>query len=140
MTSPVENDNLTLTTAKLFGIILKLPLEDRLRLLSDLERHLKGERSSIRRKHPRKNILINVDYTVNKRLYNGIVINMSAAGVFIESPKVDLPKFNPGDEVILTFEHPERKQPMRISGEIIRIDKKGIGIKFANPILELLTP
>jgi hypothetical protein len=132
-------DNISTITAKLIGLILKMPLEERRQLLTEVERHHDGQKSFIRRKHTRKNHLIHVDYTVKNRLFNGFAINLSANGVFIESPKNVLPTLSKKDQVILSFDHPEKKEHLKVSGEIARIDAKGIGIKFDQAIMDWWT-
>jgi hypothetical protein len=129
-------NNLAVITAKLIGLILKMPLDERRKLLTEMEQHQNGQKSPIRRKHPRKNHFIQVNYTVNKRLFNGFAINLSASGVFIELPKNMMPAFFKDDQVILSFDHPEKNEPLKITGEIARIDTKGIGIKFDQAILD----
>lgn len=87
-----------------------------------------------------KELLINIDFSIKDRLYKGFSINLSASGAFIESSKSVLPNFSPGDGVMLSFEHPVKKEHVKISGSIVRIDKKGIGVMFNQPILEWWTP
>jgi len=132
-------DNLSTITARLIGLILKMSLEERRQLLTEVERHQDGQKSLIRRKHTRKNHLINVDYMVKNRLFNGFAINLSADGVFIESSKNLLPIFSQKDQVILSFDHPEKKEHLKVTGEIARIDSKGIGIKFDRAIMDWWT-
>ena len=134
MSQKIDND-LALVTSKLYGIIEKMSIAERRDLLTELERHEKGEKSKIRRKHPRKNYLINVDYTVGDRIFSGLAINLSATGIYIEATKNTLPKFRRGHQVLLTFVHPENKDHVKITGEIARIDDKGIGVKFDRSIL-----
>ena len=137
--SAATEDNISVITAKLIGIILKMPLEDRRKLLTEVERRQDGQKNPIRRKHARKDHFIQVDYTVNERLFNGFAINLSADGVFIESPKSALPMLSPKDQVILSFDHPEKKEHLKITGEIARTDPKGIGIKFDRAIMDWWT-
>jgi len=132
-------NNISVITAKLIGLILKMPLEERRRLLTELEQHQDNQKNLISRKHPRKNHLLQVSYTVKDRLFKGFSINLSASGIFIELPKNLLPTLSKKDQVILSFDHPERKEPLKITGEIARIDTKGIGIKFDQSILDRLT-
>ncbi|MBC2715117.1 MAG: PilZ domain-containing protein [Desulfobacteraceae bacterium] len=126
-------------TSKLFGLILKMPLEDRRRLLTEVERKQQGQKSFIRRKYDRQDYLINIDYTVSDRLYNGFAVNLCANGLFIESSKSILPKFSQGDQVILSFDHPGKKEHMKITGEIARVDKTGIGVIFDKAVLDWWT-
>jgi hypothetical protein len=139
MSQKIDSD-LALVTSKIHGLINKMSLEERRNLLTELERHEKGEKSGIRRKHPRKNYLINVDYVVGDRVYNGLAINFSSGGMYIETAKSQLPKFRRGNQLILTFAHPETQDNLKITGEIARIDNKGIGVKFDQSIIDWWSP
>lgn len=134
-----SEDNISVITARLIGLILKMPLEERRRLLTAVERNQESQKTLIRRRYPRKNHFISVDYTVNKRMYTGFAMNLSAGGVFIESPRNLLPTFTRNDQVILSFDHPENKEHLKITGEIARVDAKGIGIKFDRSIVDWWT-
>ena len=140
MNATRKEDNISVVTSKLFGLILKMPFEERRQLLTQVERQQAGPANQIRRKYDRQNHLINVDYSVRDQLYNGFAVNFSANGVFIESPKTTLPKFSPGDQVILSFDHPQKREHMKISGHIARIRKNGIGVSFDRAIVDWWTP
>jgi hypothetical protein len=131
-----NDDKMERATSKLIGLILKMPLEDRLRLLTLVERKELDEKKYIRRKSDRKDLLINIAYTIKDRLYKGSSVNLSDNGVFIEFPKNNSPEFSLGDNVTLSFYHPFREEQMKITGRIARIEKKGIGVMFDQPILE----
>lgn len=139
MNASQKNNNISLVTSKLFGLILKMPLEERRRLLTQVERKQQGQNNDIRREYERQDYLINIDYTVKDRLYKGFAINLSAGGIFIESSKSAMPDFTPGDHVILSFDHPNKQEHMKISGDVARVDKKGIGIKFDQAIIDWWT-
>ncbi len=139
MNASLKDDNISVVTAKLFGLILKLPLEDRRRLLTEVERKQQGQKSYIRREYDRQDYLINIDYTISDRFYKGFVLNLSASGVFIESPESVMPKFSQGDQIILSFDHPNQQEHMKLNGKIARIDKKGVGVKFDQTILNWWT-
>jgi len=116
-----------------------MPLEDRRRLLTEVERQRQGQKNFIRRKYDRQDYLIHIDYTVNNRLHNGFAVNLSANGAFIESPKSLLPDFSKGDQLILSFDHPSKQEHMKITGEVARIDKGGIGVMFDQAVLDWWT-
>ena len=139
MNTPNKDDNISVVTARLFGLILKMPLEDRRRLLTEVERNQKDNASYVRRKYDRKDYSINIDYTVKDHFYKGISLNLSANGIFIESSKGDLPTFSTGDHVILSFDHPVRKDPVKITGAIARVDDAGIGVSFDQTLLDWQT-
>ena len=130
MNTPLKNNNISVVTSKLFGLILKMPLEDRLKLLTEVERKQKEQINYIRREYERQDYQIHIDYTVNDRFYNGFTVNLSANGAFIEAPKSLLPNFLKGDQIMLSFDHPNKQEHIKITGEVSRIDKAGIGVMF----------
>jgi hypothetical protein len=79
-----------------------------------------------KRGYPRKECQAEVIYSDNNRLVQGMIINISAGGLFLQP---DSP-FTVGQEITLTFEHPFAKKQMKVVGEIVRSDEKGIGVKF----------
>ncbi len=138
--SPVKLDEISTVTSKIHGIIQEMSLEERRWLLNLLERHEKEGATRFRRKFTRKNYRIQVDYTVEGRIHTGLAINLSAGGMFIETSKAMLPKFKKGSEIILTFQHPEREEHLKITGQIARIDESGgIGVQFDQSILDWWT-
>jgi hypothetical protein len=139
MNTSRKDDNISVVTSKLIGLILKMPLEDRRRLLTEVERQGQGQKNFIRRKYDRQDYLINIDYTVKNRFYKGFAVNLSASGAFIESPKSLLPNFSKGDQVILSFDHPTKQEHMKITGEVARIGKAGIGVSFDQAVVDWWT-
>lgn len=138
--SPGFDDELSRVTEKIYQIVQKMTLQDRLKLLSDLESHEKGK-GAFRRKHPRKDYRVQVDYTVEGKLYTGLSVDLSADGIFIETSRTLLPRFKQGDEIVLTFRHPEKKEHVKVTGRIARVDESGgIGVQFDQSIFEWLAP
>ena len=78
------------------------------------------------REFPRKDCQADVIYSDNNRLAQGIIVNISAGGIYLEP---DSP-FAVGRKITLTFEHPLAKKQVKVDGEIVRSDQKGIGVKF----------
>ncbi|MEZ4549678.1 MAG: PilZ domain-containing protein [Desulfobacterales bacterium] len=123
----VRNEkSIAAVTAKIIDIILKMPFEQRCRLLDDLERI----QSLNTRKHERKSCLMNVQYLVGGKLFNGFINNISAGGVFIECPKHVLEKLESGLPVTLTFEFPDQNTHHKTTGQIQRISDSGMGVSF----------
>jgi hypothetical protein len=82
-----------------------------------------SKRRSIRIKSPKQ-----VQFVVSNRPYQGIIFNESKGGVFIETRG----PFSQGQEVSMTFVSNYGIQIQR-TGEIARVDPKGIGVKFSHP-------
>jgi len=82
-----------------------------------------GEKS---RKADRKDFFMTVDYVVNDRYYRDFIQDMSNGGVFIKTRQ----KFEPGQEVLMTFMSPDQQKPFKILGEIMRTLDDGIGVRF----------
>ena len=121
-----RKSNISAITARLFGLILKLPVEERRKMLDELEYH---ERAA-NRQFSRKNYFMTVQYVVNERLYDGFIKNISPSGLFIEASAAETRGFEKGDPVILTFRHPEFNEHVKITGDVVRIDENGIGVEF----------
>lgn len=127
MTRSFKNKNsISAVTARLIDIILKMPYEQRCRLLSDLSK-ARGVNS---RKHERKDYLMNVQFLVGGHAYGGFIKNISSGGVFVECRQHMMQRLNPGQPVTLTFDHPDKKIHIKITGEIVRTDEAGFGVSF----------
>jgi len=79
-----------------------------------------------KRKHSRKPFFMVVDYTAQGHAYRDYIHNISAGGVFIETPM----SFRVGQELSLSFALPTRQRHIRVSGEVVRTSPQGIGVKF----------
>ena len=90
-----------------------------LRLLEDWQR-------SDRRKHTRKPCSMPIDYAMGNRVFKDVARDISAGGVFIRTPAA----LSVGEEILLPFSVPTQKEPIRITGEIVRSVEEGIGVKF----------
>ena len=67
-----------------------------------------------------------IDYSILDRNYKDFIQNISTGGVFIET------RLTPGagHNVTMSFPLPNSQQHVKIAGEIVRTNLKGIGIKF----------
>jgi len=109
---------------KLFQIILNLPEEKQSVLLKYAEDLLTKER----RAFIRKSCSIPVSYATYDRMYTNIIKNISQKGVFIETQR---PLFV-GEEVILSFSMAGFGKPLKVKGEIVQVNRSGIGVEFKN--------
>ena len=109
---------------KLFQIILNLPEEKQSVLLQYAEDLLTKER----RAFIRKSCSIPVSYATYDRVYTNIIKNISQKGVFVETQR---PLFV-GEELILSFSMAGFGKPLKVKGEIVQVNRSGIGVEFKN--------
>jgi hypothetical protein len=115
-------DDETRVTARLIDIICDMSIGQQLTLLQELDRkQYKGGRSDYRR-----NKKIAVSYEINNRVHKDYIQDISAAGVFIETP-------NPpavGEDITLKFSLTRDRKPLRIKGRIARSNNRGFAVDF----------
>jgi len=109
-------------TARLFELIKNMSQDERQALLKELEERLFKDK----REYQRKPFFMIIDYSTEDRVYKEYIQNISAGGLFIETP---LP-LSVGQEVSLSFPLPNYQKYIRIAGEVVRISPQGIGVKF----------
>jgi Tfp pilus assembly protein PilZ len=63
---------------------------------------------------------------VGDRYYRDFIQDMSEGGLFIETSN----EFSVGQKIIMTFAFPDYQKPLKMHGEIIRVQTDGIGVKF----------
>ena len=130
-----QKSNISAVTARLFGLILKMPLEERQKLLGELE----SSQGAQKRQFSRKDYFMSVQYVIEERLYDGFIKNISPAGIFIETAHQDTKAIQPGDPIILTFMHPDSQKPLKITGDVVRIEDSGIGVSFHQMLTTFFT-
>ena len=81
-----------------------------------------------RRAFIRKSCSIPVSYATYDRVYTNIIKNISQKGVFIETQR---PLFV-GEELILSFSMAGFGKPLKVKGEIVQVNRSGIGVEFKN--------
>ena len=79
------------------------------------------ERQAIRRK-----CSLPADYQDGQQSRRGRILDISTLGVFIETPH----PIEIGKKLAMRFSFPEAERQLKIHGEIVRKDSKGIGVKF----------
>ena len=117
---PISDE--TRITARLIDLICDMTISQQLELLGQLDsRHYKSGRANHRRDRT-----ILVDYEVNNLLSQDFIRDISNVGVFIETP-------NPppvGEKIRLSFSLTDAKNPIRVSGRIVRSTEKGFAVAF----------
>lgn len=117
-------------TSRLISMILKMtPAE-----IMDILRIIEEKEHEKKRRSPRVNYFMAVDYVVGDRVYNGFINNISSEGVFIETKE----NFSTGADITLTFALPNSQGHIRVSGKIVRKEITGIGIAFDVDIQSIL--
>jgi len=82
------------------------------------------------RKNPRKPTFISTECSIGDVCFTDFIQDISAGGVFIRSDG----NFFIGQDLTLTFSLPKSEEEINISGEVVRLDSEGIGVKFNEPI------
>lgn len=82
------------------------------------------------RKHPRKPAFVAVDSLGKELHFTDFIQDISNGGVFIQTDG----SFFIGQQISLAFSFPTKQKEITVSGEVARIDPKGIGVKFNEPL------
>ena len=80
------------------------------------------------RGHTRKSCMLNIDYTVEDRNFEGFMLDISPAGAFIETGE----PFTAGQPIRLSFSLPNSPGRLNINGEILWKGMLGMGVKFCD--------
>ena len=78
------------------------------------------------RSHNRKSCMLNIEYQVDARNFEGFMLDISPAGAFIETNE----PFSAGQPINISFCLPENPKQLSINGEILWKGLLGIGVKF----------
>ena len=111
--------------SKILSIISTLSEAQMGKLLKSLEKWQQSKFDE-KRKYHRKQTFIWTECSASSRLFTDFIQNLSVSGLFIET---QLPFFV-GEELSMTFSLPGTDDPIKITGNIVRIDSKGIGVQF----------
>jgi len=79
-----------------------------------------------RRKHIRKDCLINVNFKIRGQKFSSYILDISSSGAFIETGE----SFASGLKMLLHFSSPESRKSLDLIGEIVWTAPRGIGVKF----------
>ena len=109
---------------KLFQMVLNLPEDKQVALLRYAEDLLTVEK----RTYIRKSCSIPVTFATYDRVFADTIKNISQRGVFIETQH---PLFV-GEELTLTFSLAGFDKSLKIKGEIVQVNRNGVGVEFKN--------
>ena len=78
-----------------------------------------------KRRYPRIPYFTAVEYVAQGRAYTDFIRDTSRGGMFIETQW----PFMIGEKLSLTFRSIDKKTPLKVTGKVVRINPKGIGVK-----------
>ena len=108
--------------SRLHELIRKMSKEEQQSLLAELEDRLFKKK----RRHERKSFPTTIDYSTDTASYRDFIKDISFGGIFIETSE----PFTVGEIISMTLLLPEYDKKIKIKGEIVRIDKQGVGVNF----------
>jgi len=106
--------------------IIDMSDNQRLILMKHLEEMVAQQKNGEKRKHPRKDCLINVDFALQGPRFSSYILDINPYGAFIETNQ----SFSIGQQMKLSFSSPDTREYLNISATVIRRDLNGVGIKF----------
>ena len=107
---------------RLIKLIQSMTEEDQLTLLRQIE----DQKSANKRQHARTPYKSKVYFATDEKAFKSNIRDISSSGVFIETDQA----IYVGQEVMLTFNHPDKIKPIRKKGVVVRRTDDGIGIQF----------
>ena len=98
------------------------------KLLKGLEKWQQSKLDD-KREHSREHTSIYAFFKTNSLSFRDFIKNLSTGGLFIET---GIP-LSVNKELFISFLHPDSGTLIKVAGKIVRIDSKGIGVKFDQP-------
>ncbi len=110
---------------RLFTLINDMSDEEQQDLIAEL-----GERQSRdERRYERKPYSMSVEYVAQDHSSKGLIKDISIGGVLLETSEIG-GSFSIGEDIILTIQYPDQEKYIKIRGEVVRIERQTIGVKF----------
>ncbi len=134
-----NNDNkpsITEVQARIFQIISTMPEAQKRKLLTGLEKWQskfddnQQSKPKDKRKYSRKPVSICAICETNNLNFRDLTKDVSIGGAFIET-KTNLPL---DEDLVITLFNTGFETPIRTDGKIVRVNPKGVGVKFNNTI------
>lgn len=117
-------------TSRLLNMILEMSLEQQLALLKQLDATGYDGARRYARTHLKTPWAVFFDPEPDKASAVDFIRDISRCGMFIETSRA----FCVGEKITVKFEVPSSRKNYQILGEIVRFQKKGIGVKFIRRI------
>lgn len=117
-------------TSRLLNMILEMSLQQQLDLLKQLDATgYDGARRHVRT-HLKTPWAVFFGPEADKASAVDLIKDISRCGMFIETSR----SFSVGEKILVKFEVPSSRKIYKILGEIVRFQKKGMGVKFIRRI------
>jgi type IV pilus assembly protein PilZ len=118
-------------TSPVLKLIIDLPHEEQSALLVQLKEmvsDMQPEKTITldERESPRKSCSLSVEYQSQDRQHSEQILDIGTGGVFIETTEPIVV----GQELTLNFSFPDSEDNIKVDGEIVWRNPKGIGVKF----------
>jgi len=120
----------------LLKVILEMTETQQVTILNELEEIVmeaqspNGDRVSIvdldERTAPRKPCIVFVDCQTEEKSFQELIRNISTSGAYIKTNQ----PIEKGQTLSLSFSIPHTDETIELSGNVVRCDKEGIGVKF----------
>lgn len=85
-----------------------------------------------KRSHPRETISETTFYSTEDGIYEGIIENIGMKGVFLQPSK----PMAVGDIITVAVPHSGDKEDLKLKGEIVWKDSRGVGVNFKKSLNE----
>lgn len=118
-------------SVRLIKLVVNMEEIEKKQLLNELEKGYQSGHTE-KRKQPRKQVFIYANCSNHKYVFADFIHNISKSGLYIETEPQ--PSLLVGQKLAQNFILPETKDLIRIQGDIVRIDSKGIGVHFDEPL------
>jgi len=118
-------------TSPVLKLIIDMPHEEQAALLVQLKEMSSDQQPEKtitldERESPRKSCSLTVDYQTQDNDHSEHILDIGTGGVFIETTE----PIAVGQELTLNFAFPDSQDTIKVDGEIVWRNTKGIGVKF----------
>jgi uncharacterized protein (TIGR02266 family) len=118
-------------TSPVLKLIIDMPHEEQSALLVELKEMYSDQQPEKtitldERESPRKSCSLTVDYQSQDSEHSEHILDIGTGGVFIETAE----PIAVGQELTLNFTFPDSQDTIKVNGEIVWRNPKGIGVKF----------
>ncbi len=118
-----NKDSLTL---QLIKRVLDLSEEQQMSILKQLEEINGTGPFTSEREDARRSFKETILFTVKDQSYSGISQDISAGGMFIQTPDA----FSVGQSIILSIPLANKQKKIKVPAQIVRVTPEGIGVEF----------